>query len=50
MFCLILQRKQAKLVGEPKVEILRVRPCAVPSSYIKFYMICIRSIKNESTY
>ncbi|QEJ96032.1 hypothetical protein DWQ65_11290 [Treponema phagedenis] len=33
MFCLILQRKQAKLVGEPKVEILRVRPCAVSNSF-----------------
>ncbi|QSH95863.1 hypothetical protein C5O78_12735 [Treponema phagedenis] len=29
MFCLILQRKQAKLVGEPKVKNSRFRPCAV---------------------
>ncbi|QEJ94017.1 hypothetical protein DWQ65_01560 [Treponema phagedenis] len=33
MFCLILQRKQVKLVGEPKVEIPRVRLCAVSSSF-----------------
>ncbi|EFW36510.1 hypothetical protein HMPREF9554_03018 [Treponema phagedenis F0421] len=33
MFCLILLRKQVKLIGEPKVEIPRVRPCAVSVSF-----------------
>ncbi|EFW38753.1 hypothetical protein HMPREF9554_00741 [Treponema phagedenis F0421] len=34
MFCLILQRKQVKLVGELKVEIPRVRSCAVSNSFL----------------
>ncbi|EFW37233.1 hypothetical protein HMPREF9554_02289 [Treponema phagedenis F0421] len=34
MFCLILLRKQVKLIGEPKVEIPRVRPCAVSDSFL----------------
>ncbi|QEJ94509.1 hypothetical protein DWQ65_11715 [Treponema phagedenis] len=41
MFCPILLRKQAKLVGEPKIELPRVRPCAVSSSfYGTFYGFC----------
>ncbi|QSH95203.1 hypothetical protein DWQ65_10520 [Treponema phagedenis] len=38
MFSLILQRKQAKLVGEPTVEIPRVRPCAVSGSFYKIFL------------
>ncbi|EFW38605.1 hypothetical protein HMPREF9554_00906 [Treponema phagedenis F0421] len=34
MFCLTPYCKQAKLVGEPKVAIPRVRPCAVSSSFL----------------
>ncbi|EFW37048.1 hypothetical protein HMPREF9554_02489 [Treponema phagedenis F0421] len=39
MFCLILLRKQVKLIGEPKVEIPRVRPCAVSGSFYKIVLI-----------
>ncbi|QEJ95088.1 hypothetical protein DWQ65_04500 [Treponema phagedenis] len=34
MFCLTPYCKQAKLVGEPKVAIPRVRPCAVSSFFL----------------